>query len=279
MILRLLSLFAAMLLAAPAEAAPPSPRPIAGALGLHHAATTISETNPAGDLLVEVESARMLGATFSVRFLPPEPLRSRLTSEDWSPYWRAELSAYSMAYVLTDVNLPFSYRFREDTRLEGAIMREVSREHLLTEVGLGYFARVEEAFHTGAPPDLSQAFTFNRLFHGPMLKLAFALPPEEVVIGGVRGWKLFAEADFAPWLATDLDRGLPPLPALGFNRTTVGLERDMGPIRARFAYGQWRMTGQGFDERWGVPSLTLTWTTDFPDASVFTPKVPPPLAW
>ena len=166
--------------------------------------------------------------------------------------------------MVSDVNLPFSYRFRQDTRLELSLWRELSRQKLWSSVGLGYFTRLEEAFNTGSPPDLSQAFSYNRLFHGPMVRFELSIPPEEVMIGGVRGWRLYAGYDLAPRLLTAVDRGLPSLPLLGFSRYRLGLERDWGPFRLNVGYSEWVTSGFRFEERLRAPGISLTWTTHLP---------------
>jgi hypothetical protein len=235
-----------------------------GALDLRYHRVDYDEVNPAGDLLVQVRAARMLGAGYGVRFAPPEPWRSRLTPAGWSPYWRADVSAYSLSYVVSDRYLPFSYRFREDSRVEASVMRELSRAHVWTDVGLGYFARLEDDYNTGVPPDLSQAFTYNRFFQAPMARFSVAIPPEEVVIGGLRGWRLFAELDVAPRVFAAVDKGLPGLPPLGWNRWRLGLERELGPFRFTLSDSLWTMSGVGFDERLHAPGLSLSWTTRWP---------------
>lgn len=270
---------------APVLAPTPAPSPGAtpgwetqGAVGVSVHRLDYSEYNPNGDLIVTLRNGRMFGANYGVRFAPPEPWRSRLTPNPapdrpyetaltphrWSPFWQAEVRAYSQAYALADVNLPFSHRFREDTRLEASIMREIRHDELWVSAGLGYFLRLEEAYNTGVPPDLSQAFTFNRLFHAPMARFSFSVPPEQVVIGGVRGWRLFVDYDYAPRVLTDLDKGLPGLPLLGWSRTRMGIERDWGPFKLMWAYGDWNMSGFEFEERLRTPAVTLTWTTHLP---------------
>ncbi|MFN3429066.1 MAG: discoidin domain-containing protein [Candidatus Sericytochromatia bacterium] len=267
--------------------APPSPTPgpgvtpgweTEGAVGVSVHRLDYSEYNPNGDLIVTLRNGRMFGANYGVRFAPPEPWRSRLTPEPapyrpyettltphrWSPYWQADVRAFSQAYVLSDANLPFSHRFREDTRFEASLMREIRHDELWVSAGVGYFLRLEEAYNTGVPPDLSQAFTFNRLFHAPMARFSVSVPPEQVMIGGVRGWRLFVDYDYAPRILTDLDKGLPGLPLLGWSLTRMGIERDWGPFKLMWAYGDWTMSGFEFEERLRTPALTLTWTTHLP---------------
>lgn len=250
--------------ATPTPVPAPTVDPYQGAVELIYGSANVTEINPSGDLLTQIDGGRQLGARYQVRFLPPSPWAERLTPEGWSPFWRTDLTAYSMATVMTDVYLPFSHRFREDSRVEFSLMRELGRGKIWTDAGLGYFARIEESYNTGSPPDLSQAFSFNRLFHGPMLRFSASIPPEEVMIGGVRGWRLFADVDAAPRLITDLDKGVPGLPPLGWSRVQFGIERDMGPFKYRLTAGEWRMTGTGFAETSQVSSFTLNWSTHLP---------------
>jgi hypothetical protein len=265
----------------PVPSPAPTPRPVPspsatpgwetrGAVSMMYNWVDYTEYNPNGDLLVQLQNGRMLGGRYGVRFAPPEPWRSRLTpkdvSPDWhfSPYWQTDLTAYSFSYVLSDRNLPFSHRFREDSRLEYSLMRELTRNHLWSDVGLGYWGRLENSYNTGVPPVLSQAFTFNRLFHAPMARFSVSVPPEEVKIGGVPGWRLFAELDYSPIIFTALDKGLPGLPPLSWSRTRLGIERDWGPFRLSFSDTTWLMTGYQFEERFHMPTLMLTWETYLP---------------
>lgn len=265
----------------PSPVASPGPSPVPsrggtpgwetrGAVSMIYNWVDYTEYNPNGDLLVQLQNGRMLGGRYGVRFMPPEPWRSRLTpgnlSPDWrfSPYWQTDLTAYSFSYVLSDRNLPFSHRFREDSRLEYSLMRELTRTHLWTDLGVGYWGRFENAYNTGVPPVLSQAFTYNRLFHAPMARFSVAIPPEEVKIGGVPGWRLFAEVDYSPFIFTALDKGLPGLPPLSWSRSRLGIERDWGPFRLSFSDTTWLMTGYQFEERFHMPALMLTWETYLP---------------
>jgi hypothetical protein len=253
---------------APSLTPSPAPTPVGwdtqGSVELFAHRVDYTEINPGGDLLVLLQNGRMFGARYGVRLAPPEPWRTRLTPEDMSPYWNVDASAYTMAYVLSDRNLPFSHRFREDSRAELSVMRELRHDQLWVDAGLGYFWRIEEAYNTGVPPDLSQAFTFNRFFHAPMGRFSFAIPPEQVKIGGVPGWKLYAEYDWAPRVLADLDKGLPGLPALGFGRYRMGIQRDWGPFKLNAGYAVWTMSGLDFEERFQMPQLSLTWTTHLP---------------
>jgi hypothetical protein len=239
---RIAALLAISLLSSPAALAAESAsstienapkNPLDGVVSLNFA--SYMENYPTGQAQTRIDAVPLLGFALNGRH------------DDWLGH--AKLFWDNAAYE--DSNLPLSAHLRQEWRGSATIGHRFEQGPAGAEFGIGYFARWENATHTGAPPTASYAFSNNRVFHGPELTLnaTWKLP------SFLDAFSLNAEAGVAPIVFSHIDTGLNAMPPLWSNQIDLTLQTRLASTHLALGYRRWEMRGPGYQEVFQGPTF------------------------